>query len=273
MSVCDFFALSLFTALAATAQAAPVSFNRDIRPIMSDTCFRCHGPDKSSRMANMRLDIRAEALKPMRDGTTPIVPGDPEHSAIVQRVMAATPGKRMPPQAAHKDLTDNQKNLIRRWVAEGAVYEGHWAYMPIVRPQAGVQAGNPIDAFVQDRLRAAGLSPAVEADRRTLIRRVTLDLTGLVPSAAEVLSFEKDYSPQSYEKLVDRLLASPRYAEQRTMHWLDAVRYADTCGFHGDNIVPAWPYRDYILDSFRDDKPFDQFTREQLAGFTSGSDS
>jgi Protein of unknown function (DUF1553)/Protein of unknown function (DUF1549)/Planctomycete cytochrome C len=259
-------ALFLCSALAAVAQAAPVSFNRDIRPIMSDTCFRCHGPDKSSRMANFRLDIRAEALKPLRDGAVPIVPGDPEHSAIVQRVMAATPGKRMPPQAAHKDLTENQKDLIRRWVAEGAVYEGHWAYMPVVRPQISSSTGNPIDSLVRDRLRAAGLSPSPEADRATLIRRVTLDLTGLIPSPAEVISFQNDRSPLAYEKLVDRLLASPRYAEQRTMHWLDAVRYADTCGFHGDNIVPAWPYRDYVLNSFRDNKPFDEFTREQLAG-------
>ncbi len=249
-----------------TAQAAPVSFNRDIRPIMSDTCFRCHGPDKSSRMANLRLDIRTEALKPLRDGLIPIVPGDPEHSAIVQRVLAATPGKRMPPQYAHKDLTENQKQLIRRWVAEGAVYEGHWAYMPVTRPDTGDASENPIDVLVGNRLRAAGLEPAPEADRRTLLRRVTLDLTGLLPSTAEVLSFENDRSRQAWEKVVDRLLASPRYAEQRTMHWLDAVRYADTCGFHGDNIVPAWPYRDYVLKSFRDDKPFDQFTREQLAG-------
>jgi hypothetical protein len=248
------------------APAGRVSFNRDIRPIMSDTCFRCHGPDKSSRLANMRLDIRAEALKPLRDGAVPIVPGDPEHSAIVQRVLAPTPEKRMPPQYAHKDLTDNQKNLIRQWVAEGAVYEGHWAYMPVTRPEVPAQAGNPIDSLVRDRLRAAGLEPSPEADRRTLIRRVTLDLTGLLPSPAEILTFINDRSPNAYEKVVDRLLASPRYAEQRTMHWLDAVRYADTCGFHGDNIVPAWPYRDYVLNSFRDNKSFDQFTREQLAG-------
>jgi hypothetical protein len=246
------------------AQPAPVEFNRDIRPIMSDTCFRCHGPDKSSRIANLRLDLRDEAVKPLKDGVIPIVPGDPDRSAIVQRIFAPA-ASRMPPQYAHKDLTDQQKDLIRRWVAEGAVYQGHWAYMPVVRAAAGGTA-NPVDFFIQARLAKAGLAAAPEADRRTLIRRVTLDLTGLVPTPAEVHAFEIDRSPQAYEHLVDRLLDSPHYAEQRAMHWLDAVRYADTCGFHGDNIFPAWPYRDYVLNSFRSNKPFDVFTREQLAG-------
>jgi hypothetical protein len=259
--------LALFLAtLPLSAQpAAPVEFNRDIRPIMSDTCFRCHGPDKGSRMADLRLDLRAEALKPLKDGVIPIVPGDPDHSAIVQRIFAPTPARRMPPQYAHKDLTDQQKDLIRRWVAEGAVYQGHWAYMPVKRPVTPSGA-DPIDYLIQTRLTQAGLTPAPEADRRTLIRRVTLDLTGLIPTPAEVQAFENDRSSQTYEHLVDRLLDSPHYAEQRAMHWLDAVRYADTCGFHGDNIFPAWPYRDYVLNSFRNNKPFDQFTREQLAG-------
>jgi hypothetical protein len=239
---------------------AQVQFNRDIRPIMAETCFRCHGPDKSSRMAGFRLDIREEALKPTASGAIPIVPGDVEKSAIVQRVFS-TGARVMPPAFAHKDLTQTQKETIRRWVAEGAKYEGHWAYQP-VRPTVAA-AGNPIDAFIEDRLQREGLHPSPEADRRTLIRRVTLDLTGLPPTPAEVAAFEKD---GDYEKLVDRLLASPRYAEQQAMHWLDAVRYADTCGFHGDNAFPAWPYRDYVLRAFRDNKPFDEFTREQLAG-------
>ena len=216
-------------------------------------------------MANLRLDLRAEAIKPLKDGAVPIVPGDPEKSAIVQRVFAPTPARRMPPEYAHKELTDQQKNTIRRWVAEGAVYQGHWAYRPVVRPEAQ-GGGNPIDFFVRQRLAQAGLTAAPEADKRTLIRRVTLDLTGLLPTPVEVAAFERDRSPGAYEHLVDRLLASPRYAEQRAMHWLDAVRYADTCGFHGDNIFPAWPYRDYVLRSFRENKPFDDFTREQLAG-------
>jgi len=243
---------------------AEVRFNRDIRPIMAETCFRCHGPDKNARMANMRLDIRAEALKPAGDGAIPIVPGDPEKSAIIQRIFAKG-ARTMPPAYIHKELTAAQKETIKQWVAEGAKYEGHWAFQPIQRPDPP-RAGNPIDAFIQDRLAREGLHPSAEADRRTLIRRATLDLTGLPPTPAEIAAYLNDSAPDAYEKLVDRLLASPRYAEQQTMRWLDVVRYADTCGFHGDNAFPAWPYRDYVLHAFRDNKPFDEFTREQLAG-------
>jgi uncharacterized protein DUF1553/uncharacterized protein DUF1549/cytochrome c len=254
------------------ANPQPVQFNRDIRPIMSDTCFRCHGPDKSSRMAGMRLDIREEALKANKHGLIPIVPGDPDKSEIIQRVFA-TDSKIMPPPFAHKELTEAQKQTIRRWVAEGAKYEGHWSYQPIKRPavpeiQGAQNPGplNPIDAFIQERLAREGLQPSPEADRRTLIRRVTLDLTGLPPTPEEVDAFVRDQSPGAYSKVVDRLLASPHYAEKQAMHWLDAVRYADSAGFHGDNLWPSWPYRDYVLRAFRDNKPFDQFTREQLAG-------
>src|SRR5919198_5910329 len=177
----------------------------------------------------------------------------------------------MPPPYAHKELTEAQKNTIRRWVAQGAVYEGHWAYQPVKRPPVpdrveGWNAKNPIDRFIQDRLRREGLIPSHEADKRTLLRRVTLDLTGLLPTPEEMRAFAADTSPDAYEKVVDRLLASPRYAEQRTMHWLDAVRYADTAGFHGDNPITAWADRDYVLQAFRNNRPFDQFTREQIAG-------
>ena len=263
----------LLTALLALAAAAePVKFNRDIRPIMSDTCFRCHGPDKRARMAGMRLDRREEALKATPSGAVPIVPGDPDKSAIVQRIFAADPARRMPPKYAEKTLTDTQKETIRRWVAEGAVYEGHWAYQPVKRPpvpevaDAKAPIRNPIDNFIQARLAHDGLAPSPEADRRTLLRRVTLDLTGLPPTPQEADAFLNDRSPDAYEKLVDRLLASPAYAEMRAMHWLDAVRFADSAGFHGDNLWPAWPYRDYVLRAFRDNMPFDRFTREQLAG-------
>lgn len=251
--------------------SSPVKFNRDIRPIMSDTCFRCHGPDKKARVTDFRLDIRDEALKPTKSGATPIVPGDPDKSAIVQRVFA-TGAKIMPPTFSHKVLTNDQKETIRRWVAEGAQYEGHWAYQRVVRPtvpqivDARAPIHNPIDAFVQDRLSHEGLAPSPEADRRTLLRRVTLDLTGLPPTPAEMDAFVNDKLPNAYERVVDRLLASRAYAEMQTMRWLDAVRYADSAGFHGDNLWPAWPYRDYVLRSFRENKPFDQFTREQLAG-------
>jgi len=251
------------------AAAEPaVRFNRDIRPIMADTCFRCHGPDKGSRMMGLRLDIREQATARTKSGVTPIVPGDPAKSAIVQRIFHTDAAKRMPPAYAHKELTERQKETVRRWVAEGAAYEGHWAYQPVKRPQVPQVAGasNAIDAFIRERLAREGLKPSPEADRRTLLRRVTLDLTGLAPTPEEMAAFLADQSPDAYEKVVDRLLTGPRYAEMQAMYWLDAVRYADSAGFHGDNLWPVWPYRDYVLRAFRDNKPFDQFTREQFAG-------
>jgi hypothetical protein len=253
---------TLFCLLAASGiVSGEVSFNRDIRPIMADTCFRCHGPDKNARMMGLRLDIRDEAVKTTKSGVTPIVPGDPEHSAIIQRIFA-TDRKVMPPESVHKELTAAQKATIKQWVAEGAKYEGHWAYQPV--QHFNVPAGqNPIDYFLRARLEKEGLKPSPEADPRTLIRRVTLDLTGLPPTPEEVAAFLKD---GNYERVVDRLMASPRYAEMQAVHWLDAIRYADTCGFHGDNVFPAWPYRDYVLRAFRDNMPFDRFTREQIAG-------
>ena len=264
------FAFGLLTVDTAVYAQKPVSFNRDIRPIMADTCFRCHGPDKGSRMANLRLDLREEATKANRAGRTPVAPGDPEHSLILERIFASDAKKLMPPPYAHKELTQKQKETIRRWVVEGAKYEGHWAYQPIERPEVpqpqSSSVRNPIDALVQAKLAEQGLRPAAEADRRTLLRRVSLDLTGLPPSPKLLQSFLADQRPDAYERIVDQLLASPAYAEKMAMHWLDAVRYADTAGFHGDNIFPAWPYRDYVLRAFRDNKPFDQFTREQLAG-------
>jgi hypothetical protein len=268
-AACGAAAVCALTAVAAAAQDR-VSFNRDVRPIMSDTCFRCHGPDRNARQAGLRLDIREEATRPARSGRTPIVPGDPDRSEIIARVFAS--GARvMPPAAAHKDLTTAQKDVIRRWVAEGANYEGHWAYQPVKRPAPPAVADrtrikNPIDQFVQAALGRAGLAPAAEADPRTLLRRATLDLTGLVPTPDEMRAFLADRSPNAYEHAIDRLFASPRYAEQRAMRWLDAVRYADSAGFHGDNPIPAWPYRDYVLRAFRDNRPFDAFTREQIAG-------
>jgi hypothetical protein len=181
----------ILAAIVATAPLsnAAVSFNRDIRPIMSDTCFRCHGPDKAARMAGLRLDIRDEALKARKPNVIPIVPGDPEHSAIIQRIFAKD-ARIMPPQFAHKELTPAQKDTIRQWVAEGAKYQGHWAYEPLKRPPAPeAHTSNPIDAFIQSRLAQENLQPSPEADRRTLIRRVSLDLTGLPPTPQEVEAF------------------------------------------------------------------------------------
>ncbi len=255
----------------------PISFNRDIRPIFSDTCFRCHGPDRNARKADLRLDIREEATKKTKSGVIPIVPGNPDESEIVRRVFSSDENEIMPPKESHKSLTPQQKETIKRWVAEGAKYEGHWAYKAVSRPlipeitnappsNRNSTVRNPIDAFIQERLAREGLQASPEADRRTLIRRVSLDLTGLPPTPQEVAAFVNDPSQDAYDKVVDRLLTSPRYAEKQTMHWLDAVRYADTAGFHGDNALPAWPYRDYVLRAFRDNKPFDEFTREQIGG-------
>lgn len=261
------------TLLKKNSGAQAVSFNRDIRPIMSDTCFRCHGPDRNARMAELRLDRPEEATRKSKSGVIPIVPGKPEESEIIRRIFSDDPAEVMPPKFAHKELTPVQKETIKRWVAAGARYEGHWAFQPVNRPDAPplptshyAPARNPVDAFIQARLQAEGLAPSPEADRRTLIRRVSLDLTGLPPKPQEVEAFVRDTSPDAYEKLVDRLLRSPHYAEKQAMHWLDVVRYADTAGFHGDNPFPAWPYRDYVLRAFRDNKPFDLFTREQMAG-------
>ncbi len=262
----------LVAALLPVAASAQVGFNRDIRPIMSDTCFKCHGPDKTARQMDLRLDVREEALKPLADGSIPIVPGKPDQSEIIKRVFSTDQSEIMPPEYAHKTLTQALKETIRQWVLEGAKYEALWSFQPIKRPPVPENVENPtlivnpIDAFIQERLAKEGLQPSPEADRRTLIRRVTLDLTGLPPTPQEVEQFVASKSPDAYAKLVDRLLASPRYAEMETMHWLDAVRYADSRGYHGDNPQPAWPYRDYVLRAFRDNKPFDDFTREQLAG-------
>ena len=252
----------------AAQTASDVNFDREVRPILSDHCFRCHGPDQSSRVGGFRLDLRDEAVHAQAQGT-PIVPGNPDRSELIARVFSQDSASVMPPGYVHLELTAAQKDILRRWVAQGAKYEGHWAYQPILRPAVPLitpAAANPIDAFIRARLAREGLKPSPEADRRTLIRRVSLDLTGLLPSPEQVAAFEADGSPNAYEKLVDRLLASPEYAEQQAIHWLDAVRYADSAGFHSDGTRPVWPYRDYVLRAFRDNKPFDQFTREQLAG-------
>ena len=262
----------IITLMLGVTARAEVSFNRDVRPIMSDTCFRCHGPDESSRMAGLRFDLREVAVRPTWSGRIPIVPGKPEKSEMIRRIFSDDPAVHMPPAFADKHLTESQKEILRQWVAEGAKYEGHWSFQPVRWPavpaveERGALIRNPIDAFIQSRLAKEGLEASPEADRRTLIRRVALDLTGLPPTPAEVEAFLRDTSPNAYEKLVGRLLASPRYAEKQAIHWLDAVRYADSSGFHDDNNHPAWPYRDYVLRALRDNKPFDQFTREQMAG-------
>ena len=260
-------ALAAVALLAAPAAAAdPVEFNRDIRPILSDNCFFCHGPDKSHRKAKLRLDVREAAVE---HGA--LVPGKADESELVSRVFETDETLVMPPPDSHKKLTAKQKDLLKRWVGQGAVYQPHWAYITPTRPAvpAVMMANwvrNPVDAFVLAELEKRKLAPSPEADKRTLIRRLTLDLIGLPPTPEEVEAYVSDPSPNAYEKFVDRLLASPHYGERMTVPWLDLVRYADTVGFHGDQNQNVFPYRDYVIDSFNANKPFDQFTREQLAG-------
>jgi len=257
------------------AQEAPkprgsVDFQREVRPILSDNCFQCHGPDKDTRMVDLRLDTKEGAFGNRKNGT-PITPGKLEESLVYQRITAPTAARRMPPEYSHKTLTAKQIDTIGRWIREGATWKDHWAFTTPVRtvppPVTGKKwVRNPIDQFILARIEAAGLQPAPEADRHTLIRRVSLDLTGLPPDPAEVDAFLSDRSPAAYEKLVDRLLASPRYGEHRARYWLDAARYADTHGIHIDNYREMWPYRDWVIQAFNRNLSFDRFTIEQLAG-------
>src|SRR5437867_1029516 len=237
-----------------------ISYNRDIRPVLSDKCFFCHGPDANKRKGKLRLDIREEAL-----AKKAFVPGKAEESELVRRIFTTDADDQMPPPASHRTLTEAQKQLLRAWIAQGAKYERHWAYLPPARPSVPT-GGNGIDFLVQKRLHELGLKPSAEADRRTLARRLHFDLVGLPPSPEEVAAFEKDKSPEAYSKVVEKLLASPHYGERMAIGWLDVVRFADTIGYHSDNPRNIWPYRDYVIKSFNQNKRYDQFTREQLAG-------
>lgn len=256
------------------AQAKPVpasiDFNRDIRPILSENCYFCHGPDKNKRKADLRLDTHDGLFSVIKDRST-VVPGKPDRSELFLRVIEKDPDQRMPDPKSNKRLSDRQIALLKKWIEQGAPWKGFWAYQPITRPTppeikdpAFIQ--NPIDRFVLSQLTDAGLHHAPEADRVTLIRRLSFDLTGLPPKEADVLAFVNDPSPGAYDKLVDRLMASPQYGERMATWWLDLVRYADTIGYHSDNPMNVWPFRDYVINAFNSDKPFDQFTREQLAG-------
>ncbi|MCO6453862.1 MAG: PSD1 domain-containing protein [Pirellulaceae bacterium] len=257
--------------LAATGlSAGEVAFNRDIRPLLSDKCFACHGPDKNRREADLRLDTEQGLLGEAGEPGV-VVPGKPDDSELIARITSTDDDLRMPPPDAGKDLKPEEIELLRRWVEQGGRWEGHWSLQPIARPEipqldAEPPVTSPIDAFVLRQLREAGLQPAPEADRRTLVRRLSLDLLGLPPDPAEVERFVQDTSDNAYEALVDRLLESPHYGERMAMWWLDLVRYADSVGYHGDQPVSVSPFRDYVIRSFNDNKPFDQFTLEQLAG-------
>ena len=247
-----------------------VDFQREIRPILSDACFHCHGPDKGSRMAGLRLDTREGAFEQRKNGQ-PVVPGKPAESLLLQRINHAKAGLRMPPAASHKTLTDAQKLTLKRWIEQGAPWTEHWAFvapqkkpLPVVKAAAWVK--NPIDNFILAKLEQQSLPPAAEADRRTLARRVSLDLTGLPPDPAIVEAFVVSKDPEAYSKLVDKYLSSQHYGEHRARYWLDAARYADTHGIHVDNYREMWPYRDWVIQAFNRNMPFDQFTVEQIAG-------
>jgi mono/diheme cytochrome c family protein len=257
----------------AAAMALPdtVSFNEHIRPIFVNNCFRCHGSDPGSRKAELRLDRPEFAFAPRANGQPVIVKGNPGASALVRRITSTDPDKIMPPPETHRTLEPREKALLERWIKGGAQYQPHWSLIKPERPtppdvRQADRARNPIDRFVLARLEEEGLTPNPEADRHTLVRRVTLDLTGLPPTPAEVEAFVRDESKKAYEALVDRLLARPSYGEHRARYWLDSVRYADTHGYHFDNYRSIWPYRDWVINAFNANQPFDQFTQEQIAG-------
>ncbi len=258
------------TGRAGAAPPAAVEFNRDVRPILSENCFACHGPDKGKRKADLRLDVEADAFAD-RGGYRALVAGKPDQSELYRRITEGEAARRMPPAKSGKHLTARQVELLRRWIEQGGKWQKHWSLIPPKRPPLPGRAKdgwsrNAIDRFVLARLRQEGLRPSPEADRRTLIRRLSFDLTGLPPTPQEVDAFLADQSPEAYEKVVDRLLASPNYGERMAIYWLDVVRYADTGGYHSDNHRDVWPYRDYVIAAFNRNKPFDQFTVEQLAG-------
>lgn len=261
--------LMVMSVCAAGAQAQPgprVEFNRDIRPILSDKCFRCHGPDRAARQGDLRLDDRDEAI-----ARTAIVPGLPIESTLVQRVTASAEDERMPPKDSGKSLSEREIQLLQTWIEQGAEYQPHWAFLPPASPPLpGVRQAdwvrNPIDAFILAELERRQLTPARPADRATLLRRASLALNGISPTPDELDAFLAAANANSYEGAVTRLLASPRYAERMAQDWLDAARYADTHGYYRDFPRAAWPWRDWVLRAFASNMPFDQFTIEQLAG-------
>ncbi len=250
---------------------AKLSFNRDIRPILSDNCFYCHGPDAAKQKSNLRLDIRDSALKGGKSELPALVPGKPEGSEMFTRVCSEDADEHMPPKKSGKKLTTGQIALLKRWISEGAEYEGLWTFIKPTRPSLPVlkklSAGqNPIDLFIGERLEAEGLSFSPEADKATLLRRASLDLTGVPPSPGELKNYLADGSPNSYEKALDRLFSSPRYGEAMAVQWLDFARYADSNGFQSDESRDMSLWRDWAINAFNQNKPFDQFTIEQLAG-------
>ena len=276
MATCGVLAIGMVTALATGAAATdagpspPLQFNRDVRPILAEHCLTCHGFDAKARQADLRLD-EAEFATAERDGTFAIKPGDLEHSEVWQRINTEDESLRMPPASAPKPLTAAQKEILRRWIEQGAPYQKHWSFVrlgPVAIPKVREVSWcrNPVDRFILARLEQDGWQPNPEADRETLIRRVAFSLTGLPPTQDELHEFLVDPAPDAYERMVDRYLESPRFGEERAKFWLDVARYADTHGLHLDNHRHMWSYRDWVVNAFNRNLTFDQFTREQLAG-------
>ncbi|MFO0925706.1 MAG: PSD1 and planctomycete cytochrome C domain-containing protein [Gemmataceae bacterium] len=265
------FALLLPVRSVAAADPEADFFAAKVRPILATYCFKCHGPDEKNRKARLRLDVRAEAMKPARSKARALVPGQPDQSELVARVFSTDETDVMPPPNSKQVLTAEQKQILKRWVADGGNYTTHWAFVPPRRatPPAVTNVAwlrNPIDRFVLARLEKERLAPSPEADRYTLVRRVTFDLTGLPPTPEEADAFVADRRPDAYERLVDRLLASPAYGERWARRWLDLARYADTNGYEKDRQRSIWPYRDWVITALNADMPFDRFSMEQLAG-------
>ncbi|MBC8166872.1 MAG: DUF1549 domain-containing protein, partial [Bryobacteraceae bacterium] len=261
---------AMLSAMPVWAAGKPVSFQREVRPILAENCFQCHGPDATTRMAGLRLDLKEAALQVRKNGAA-VTPGKPEASLLYQRIVAPEAGRKMPPASSHRTLTTQQISVLKQWIEESAPWQEHWAFkapvrspLPAVRNAAWVRT--PIDNFILAKIEGAGLTPAPEASRRTLIRRVALDTTGLPPTLAELDQYLNDTRPNAFERMVDRYLASPHYGEHRARYWLDAARYGDTHGIHVDNYREIWPYRDWVIDAFNRNLPFDQFSIEQLAG-------
>lgn len=264
--------LPLVAALVRTVAAEErVDFNFEVRPLLSDRCFFCHGPDDKARKAKLRLDQREGLFQPRKDGTWIIKPGDPASSELMKRVLTTDPDDVMPPPESHLELTSAEKDLLRRWIGQGAEWGDHWAFRPLNRstpPKAPeeVRVVNPIDQFVTARLAASGLKPSPPADPARLLRRIRLDLTGLPPTPEELEAFVRDPSPAAYEQAIDRLLASPAYGERRANEWLDLARFADTYGYQTDADRDLSPWRDWVIKAFNENLPYDQFITWQLAG-------
>jgi hypothetical protein len=257
--------LPAFVALPLAAARAEIDFAREIRPLLSDNCFACHGPDSNKRKAGLRLDEKESAFSKLESGEIAIVPGDVEKSELLRRVTSADKDEVMPPPKEHKKLKPEQVELLRRWIKEGANWTGHWAFQPVKEPSVP-GGGNPIDAFIGARLKKEGLAFSPKEENARLLRRVSLDLTGLPPTIKETDDFLADTAPTAFENVVDRLLASPHFGERLAIPWLDLARYGDTSGYHNDSLRDMWLWREWVIKAFNANMPFDEFTIEQLAG-------